>query len=66
LTFTEIQFKQKAAEGMAKAGESSFDDDIMESDIELEGEVVEPDNDLPQKVRILVNSSLIFFDGLVV
>jgi hypothetical protein len=51
---------------MAKAGESSFDDEIMESDIELEGEVVEPDNDLPQKVRILVNSSLIFFDGLVV
>ncbi|KAM0902618.1 hypothetical protein ACQ4PT_019192 [Festuca glaucescens] len=35
---------------MAKAGESSFNDEIMESDIELEGEVVEPDNDLPQKM----------------
>ncbi|XP_047048866.1 TPR repeat-containing thioredoxin TDX-like isoform X2 [Lolium rigidum] len=40
----------KAAEGMAKAGESSFNDEIMESDVELEGEVVEPDNDLPQKM----------------
>uniref|UniRef100_A0ACD5Y244 Uncharacterized protein n=1 Tax=Avena sativa TaxID=4498 RepID=A0ACD5Y244_AVESA len=35
---------------MAKAGESSFSDEIMESDIEFEGEVVEPDNDLPQKM----------------
>jgi suppressor of tumorigenicity protein 13 len=39
---------------MAKAGESSFNDEIMESDVELEGEVVEPDNDLPQKVGIFV------------
>jgi hypothetical protein len=51
LSFTEIQF---LAEGMAKAGESSFNDEIMESDVELEGEVVEPDNDLPQKVGIFV------------
>lgn len=27
-----------------------LDDDIVESDIELEGETVEPDNDPPQKV----------------
>ena len=39
---------------MAQVAESSFEDEIMESDIEFEGEVVEPDNDLPQKVRILV------------
>eukprot|EP00494_Astrolonche_serrata_P006037 UN06054 len=35
---------------MAKAGENSFEDEIMESDIELEGEVVEPDNDPLQKM----------------
>jgi suppressor of tumorigenicity protein 13 len=35
---------------MATAGASSFEDEIMESDIELEGEAVEPDNDPPQKV----------------
>lgn len=29
------------------------DDDVVESDIELEGETVEPDNDPPQKVAIL-------------
>lgn len=43
---------------MAKTGENSFEDEIMESDIELEGEVVEPDNDPPQKVRIWVKSPL--------
>ncbi|KAG8056692.1 hypothetical protein GUJ93_ZPchr0002g23565 [Zizania palustris] len=35
---------------MAMAGESSFEDEIMESDIELDGEVVEADNDPPQKM----------------
>lgn len=35
---------------MATAGASSFEDEIMESDIELEGEAVEPDNDPPQKM----------------
>ncbi|XP_006660611.1 TPR repeat-containing thioredoxin TDX [Oryza brachyantha] len=35
---------------MAMAGGSSFEDEIVESDIELEGEVVEPDNDPPQKM----------------
>ncbi len=42
-------FWQKAVD-MATAGASSFEDEIMESDIELEGEAVEPDNDPPQKV----------------
>lgn len=41
---------KKASEGMAKVGENSFEDEIMESDIELEGEVVEPDNDPLQKM----------------
>ena len=30
----------------------SDDEDILESDIELEGETVEPDNDSPQKVPL--------------
>lgn len=50
LNFDEIQFLQKAEEGMEKVGENSFEDEIMESDIELEGEVFEPDNDPPQKM----------------
>lgn len=58
MNFSEFWFLQKASEGMAKTGENSFEDEIMESDIELEGEVVEPDNDPPQKVRIWVKSPL--------
>lgn len=42
---------------MATAGASSFEDEIMESDIELEGEAVEPDNDPPQKVGDLWNAN---------
>lgn len=34
----------------ANVEEEEEEDDIIESDIELEGETVEPDNDPPQKV----------------
>lgn len=34
--------------------------EIVESDIELEGETVEPDNDPPQKVFFLLQSRLHF------
>lgn len=34
----------------ANVEEEEEEDDIVESDIELEGETVEPDNDPPQKV----------------
>lgn len=37
------------AKGAASV-EHESDDEIVESDIELEGETVEPDNDAPQKV----------------
>lgn len=32
--------------------EEEEEDEIIESDIELEGETVEPDNDPPQKVSL--------------
>uniref|UniRef100_A0A0E0IJ27 TPR repeat-containing thioredoxin TDX n=1 Tax=Oryza nivara TaxID=4536 RepID=A0A0E0IJ27_ORYNI len=44
------QEDRSKAVDMATAGASSFEDEIMESDIELEGEAVEPDNDPPQKM----------------
>lgn len=33
-----------------KVKDEGFEDEIVESDIEFEGEVIEPDNDPPQKV----------------
>lgn len=37
-------------EGSQGEAEVEEEDEIIESDIELEGETVEPDNDPPQKV----------------
>jgi suppressor of tumorigenicity protein 13 len=34
-----------------------LDEDIVESDIELEGETIEPDNDPPQKVLVSAHRS---------
>jgi suppressor of tumorigenicity protein 13 len=36
--------------GKGNADEEVEEDDILESDIDLEGETVEPDSDPPQKV----------------
>ena len=36
------------------AQEEDDDSDLVESDVELEGETVEPDNDPPQKVLFLL------------
>uniref|UniRef100_A0A0E0M0Z7 Thioredoxin domain-containing protein n=1 Tax=Oryza punctata TaxID=4537 RepID=A0A0E0M0Z7_ORYPU len=47
--YVDVLLVYKAVD-MAMAEASSFEDEIMESDIELEGEVVEPDNDPPQKM----------------
>lgn len=38
-------------EEQVKVEEAEEDDEIIESDVELEGETVEPDHDPPQKVR---------------
>lgn len=44
------------AEDEGKHGnvEEEEEDEIIESDIELEGDIVEPDNDPPQKVSIFL------------
>lgn len=42
-------------EGPEMKVEEEEEDEIIESDIELEGEIVEPDNDPPQKVTILAS-----------
>ena len=41
---------EDVAEEQPKVDEVEDEDEIIESDIELEGETVEPDNDPPQKV----------------
>uniref|UniRef100_A0A0D9XDI3 TPR repeat-containing thioredoxin TDX n=1 Tax=Leersia perrieri TaxID=77586 RepID=A0A0D9XDI3_9ORYZ len=47
---TKPEYYLKKVADMATAGTSGFEDEIIESDIELEGEVVVPDNDPPQKM----------------
>lgn len=36
--------------------DEGYESDVNESDIELEGETVEPDNDPPQKVLLKISS----------
>lgn len=42
------------AQGATDAAEEEELDEIVESDVELEGEIVEADNDPPQKVTLMV------------
>ena len=41
--------------------EEEEDDEIIESDIELEGDIVEPDNDPPQKVCLWKFLFILFY-----
>lgn len=51
----------EGAQGKAhEEEEEEEDDEIIESDIELEGETVEPDNDPPQKV-VYASFNFIYF-----
>ena len=41
---------EESDEDIEAPQEEEEEDEIMESDVELEGDIVEPDNDPPQKV----------------
>lgn len=41
--------------------EEEEEDEIVESDVELEGDTVEPDNDPPQKVKLPNKASAFWF-----
>ncbi|KAJ4955084.1 hypothetical protein NE237_011867 [Protea cynaroides] len=46
-----IDFKEEeSSEGASKPFDDGYESDIIESDVELEGDIVEPDNDPPQKM----------------
>lgn len=42
---------EETEEPKPKVEEEEEEDEIVESDVELEGDTVEPDNDPPQKVQ---------------
>lgn len=46
--------------GKGNAYDEGEEDEIIESDLELEGETVEPDNDPPQKVFLSSSLNCIF------
>lgn len=48
-------------EEQVKVEEPEEDDEIVESDIELEGEIVEPDDDPPQKVTFFLLQKFVDF-----
>ncbi|XP_043716934.1 FAM10 family protein At4g22670-like isoform X2 [Telopea speciosissima] len=43
-------FKEEESSHGAKTPDDGYESDIIESDVELEGDIVEPDNDPPQKM----------------
>ena len=46
----DMEEEEEEDEGAKVNVEEEEEDEIIESDVELEGEIVEPDNDPPQKV----------------
>ena len=42
--------EKEESQGEPEVEEEEEEEEIIESDVELEGEIVEPDNDPPQKV----------------